>query len=257
VQLEEEGEKIHSELKRGLETVVSFGVTTAREYQGELTPEKIAEAVEKAVGVKHTEHVERAKNRQSDALKEHCKRAEKRMQAAWSNVIVKVDSEFNTAISGQALSLPSVVSDDEIAKISVGGGIGTLALVALAHIAFPIAILAGIITFFGVGGHLEAERRKKILEEVVPQIRQRLADGVPPTLEAFASEWSRISASACNSFDQAYTARIDSIESQLRLLSESRIGEEQKAGAEREECDTIQAEIERSANILRGCQWEQ
>jgi hypothetical protein len=256
-QFEAEGERIHSELKRGLESVVSLGVTTAGEYQGELTPEKIAEAVEKIVGVKHTEQVERAKNRQRDAIKEHCKRAEKRMQAAWSHVTVKVDSEFKGTISGQALSLPTVASDDEIAQISVGGGIGTLALVALAHIAFPIAIIAGVAALFGLGGHLEAQRRKKILDEVVPQIRERLAEGVPPTLEAFASEWRRSSALACKSFDQAYTARIDSIQSQLRLLSDNKMGEERRAGAEREECDTIQAEIERSANTLRGCRWEQ
>lgn len=256
-QLEEEGEKIQSELKRGLESVVSLGINTARDYQGDLTPERIAEAVEKVVGVKHTEQVERAKNCQSDALKDHCKRAEKRMQAAWSNVKVKVDSEFKGTISGQALSLPSVISDDEIGKISLGGGIGTLAIVALAHIAFPIAIIGGIIAFFGLGGLLEAERRKKILDEVVPQIRQRLADGIPPTLEAFQSEWNRASASACNSFDQAYTTRIDSFQSQLRLLAENQKGEERKASAEREECDMIQADIERSINTLRGCRWEQ
>lgn len=254
-QLDEEGERIRSELKRGLDSVINIGVSAARDYQGDLTPAKICEAVERAVGRRHTDELDKAKKRQRETLAEHCARAEKRMKAAWDKVQVKFQANFDVPLTATSLSLPQVTSDDDIAKFSLGGGAGAVALVALAGLAFPVAIIAGIAAFFGLGAHQEAQRRKKLLDEVVPQIRARLSEGVEPTVAAFADSWNRSASGVCQTFDDAFTARVESISTELRRLANEHFTERRKATEAEEYCDGVGKRLELATQSLRSCRW--
>jgi len=257
--LAEEGEHIRADLKRGLEGIVSIGTSAVRQYEGELSKEKIAEAVERAVGRKHTEQIERARDRLQAALQKHCQRAEQRMEAVWANVIVKINTGAEHVNASRPIDipieLPRVESDDEIRDMSVGAALGAVGLVALAHIFFPVAIVAGILTFFGLGSFLEAQRRKKLLDEVEVQVRQRLSDAIPPMLDACDAAWQRSSSEACAAFDTAYTARIEALEKEMRSLSRRCAVERRTAAEQYAECDRIQKNIERAVTVLRECRW--
>lgn len=252
--LADEGAKMEDELRSGLEKVVREGVFALDGYKGELTRESISKAVETAIAKKHTDLIEQVRQRQANALRAQCAMAQKRINSSWEAVRLKVDAEFG-CVGSEDVDLSDLATNDPTG-VAVAGGLGTMALVAFAHIAFPIALIAGVMSFFGIGMFSEDAQRKKAIGKLRPKIQEKLSEGVPTTVSAFVEEWNRASAAACGAFDSAFIARIGALEGQLASLLLDRSRSLDHDNDERLACDRIEDRIMRQVGLLRELRWQ-
>lgn len=249
-----DGSQIDEELKKGLDGVVRSGVAALDNYGGELTQEAISKAIESAIAKKHTEQIERARKRQAECLKAQCEAAQRRIEVSWAAVRLKVDAEFGT-VGTEDVDLSDLTVNDATG-FAVASGLGAIALAAFAHIAIPIAIIAGVLGFFGGGVSYEEAQRRKAIERVKPKVRDKLSEGIPTTVAAFSSGWQRASLNACEAFDAAFSARVDALESQLRALLDDRQGLLLLDDEERTACDQLEDRIRRQIVALRELRWQ-
>lgn len=248
--LEVEGQSFSNELRKELNSTVHKGVSILDGYQGDLTSEAIAHAIEATYGPAQSQVVDSAQRSLRSRLQEVCSIYQRRMEASWQSVLSKAAEEFGQTSSVGELSLTKL--DDDSVGFAIGGGLGALGLVALAGLAFPIAIVAGVLGFIFGGASAEDRRRKKILGELKPQVMERLEEGAERIFEAFSAEWRRATDNATSAFERAFEARLEALECQLRELSKERAAQAKRADEEEAWCNDLAESLTMARRDLEG-----
>jgi GTPase SAR1 family protein len=247
-----EGSAIAFELRKGLENIALAGVAAVDTHQGELTGEAILQSVERAVAPLQTRLVEHIKSRQESTLSDEYARARRRIEAAWGDLQTTVDQTFSIS---QDLSLTidnsKAPSKDED-NVVFGGGIFAGLLMAAMHVAFPIAIVVGLLTTIGLGAGIEQRRREAILGKARFQIDNRLRDGIPQAITKFELDWKRLSDNIISSVDSAFSVRLNSLQSQLNQLENQKQSELENARLQAEWCETMNLSLQRATRVLEA-----
>ncbi len=224
------GLEMANDFRHGLERIAQVAVTTVDSYNGPLTKEDIAHAVESAVAPLQTVIYSSIQQRVETSIQEEMRRVRRRLERSWESFYGVLEQTFNcdfASPSHSLVTLDSVAPDVNTVPFILGGL--TLFTGVIFHILFPFWIFAGIMR-----GIMQNQARERILGQVRVEIDRRYRDAIPQSVSSFEINWSqlvvKITTAVENEFEQSLKSLTDKFEDLTSEENKIRISvEEQKA----------------------------
>ncbi|APC40004.1 dynamin family protein [Clostridium estertheticum] len=223
------GLETQGELRKGLERIANSAGSTVRNYQGTLSNEEIAKAIENVVAPMQTEIQSRISKKQQDLISDEVERVNRKLGYEWEAINNSIIDELTFQSVDKSLDLENLQSvDEDMSYIKSGAGaLGIVAFVGAIH----LAVFALPVAFFGgkyIFSYFQNKKRERILEKAREQVDSRYRDIIPELIKSFDEQWKNSLSTVINNLKTELDRKYVGIEQQLNSILNDRSSEKMK-----------------------------
>jgi len=229
------GLETQAELRRGLERIANSAGSTVQNYQGTLSNEEIAKAIENVVAPMQTELQSRISKKQKDLISDEVERVNRKLGYEWEAINNSIIDELTFQSVDKALDLENLKSKDEDISYMKSGAsaLGIVAIVGVIH----LAIFAIPAAFFGgkyIFAHFQNKKRERILEKAREHVDSRYRNIIPELIKSFDEQWKNSLNTVIDNLKTELDRKYVGIEEQLSSILNERSNEKVKIDEIRE-----------------------
>lgn len=248
------GENLKQEVRQKLTMIATTAVTSFSTYQGPLTWEDVARAVESTVAPMQTELSQWINQRQNEILLYEYNRANQRFAFQFKAIDNSISEFLSSSGSVAVYSAPPGSYSDKVITPTIASTAGAFLLAGVLTGGWAFIIVPGA----GVLFHtlFESKFRDSELGRMRNQIDARYHDSIPEMLKSWEKQWNQRVNSLVDTFNSEATRRKSSLEAQLDDTARLLRAEKSQVDQAKQKLNNLQGQLNNISNILMQYQQE-